>query len=125
MLGARAVLAAGHRDVDREVLELRHAEGRADRDDAEFLAQGGFDLARAEAVDLDVDVEDRHLHQRVAHAAADEQRTAAGVAQQLDHAPHGREVAVEADEVGLQVGHVPTLPVSRPEASGFALRGWS
>ena len=71
----------------------------------EFLAQGGFDLARAEAVDLDVDVEHRHLHQRVAHATADQQRAAAGVTQQLDHAAHGREVAIEADETGLQVGH--------------------
>ena len=125
VLGARAVLAAGHRDVDREVLELRHAEGRADRDDAEFLAQGRLDLARAEAVDLDVDVEDRDPHQRVAHAAADQQRPAAGGTQQLDDPAHGREVAVEADEAGLQVGHVPTLPTHGPEASGFRLRGWS
>jgi hypothetical protein len=71
VLGARAVLAARHRDIDREVLELRHAEGGADRDDAEFFAQGRFDLTCAEAVDLDVEIEDWHLHQRVAHAPTD------------------------------------------------------
>ena len=38
VLGTRAVLAAGHGNIDWEVLELRHAEGGTDRDDTKFLA---------------------------------------------------------------------------------------
>ncbi len=135
VLGARAVLTAGHRDVDREVLELRHAEGRADRDDAEFLAQGRFDLARAEAVDLDVDVEDGHAHQRVAHAAADEagavgpalrlkgvehrRRLRRGDPGQLHR--HGQEQRVAIEGIRTELGH--GLIEQGIQLGGFAGRG--
>ena len=78
MAGAGAVFAAGHGDIDRMVLHLGDAEGRAHGHDAEATAERGFDLTRTQAVDLDVDLADGQAQQRIAHATTDQQRTATG-----------------------------------------------
>ena len=119
MLHAGAVLAARHGDVDRQVLELGHAEGRADGHDPELAAQGGLDRARTQAVDLDVEIGDGHAHQSVAHATADEARAAPGGAEQLQHAAQGAQLAVEADQVGQERGHDGRLGGGRDGSRGF------
>ena len=66
------------RNVDVEMFELYHAERRADEIKLEFAAQNPDKFFSAQTVAFEIIVSGVCPQKRIAHAAADEQRPAAG-----------------------------------------------